>query len=455
MLNVLKSFADKHQLFYSKNKLVLAVSGGLDSMVLLALLAQLEVEIIVAHCNFNLRDTESDGDEAFVRKAVLDLKLDNISLEVVSFETTKYAEENKISIQEAARDLRYDWFETIRKKHQAEWIATAHHLNDNTETLLYNLSNGTGIKGLRGMLPKNGKIIRPMLEISRREIEQYALKNEISYREDSSNSSLKYKRNFIRNNIVPEFEQVNPNFEKTQRRHFQRFLDVELFYNEIIEKYKKDLFEKRNEDYFLSILKLQKTKGHQTLLFEMLNTYGFNFDQVEDILASINENETKVFYAESFRLLKTRKHLVLSDLSIEKQNYFELTEKTKKVTLPNNELLQIHVKPIDKLTKMSTKSHYAYLDMDVLKFPLVLRRWSEGDYFYPYKMNGKDGNAKKKKLKKYFSDAKFSLIDKENTWILADGQKIVWLVNHRIDDRFKLNENTKKVFQIKFVECKN
>ena len=455
MLNALKSFADKHLLFYSKNKIILAVSGGLDSMVLLHLMSQLDVEIVVAHCNFNLRATESDGDEAFVKKVVADLNTEKVKIETISFDTTKYAEENRISIQEAARDLRYAWFETIRKKHEAHWIATAHHLNDNTETLLYNLSKGTGIKGLRGMLPKNGKIIRPMLEISRNEIAEFAEKNKISYREDSSNSSLKYKRNFIRNKIVPEFEQVNPNFEKTQRSHFQRFLDVELFYNEIIEKYKKDLFEKRNDDYFLSILKLQKVKGHQTLLFEMLNTYGFNFDQVTDILACLEVNETKVFKAGNFRLLKTRKHLVLSDLSIEKQNYFELTEKTTKLELPNKELLQIHIKPIDKLTKMSTKAHYAYLDMDLLQFPLVLRRWSDGDYFYPYGMYGQNGKAKKKKLKRFFADAKFSLLDKENTWLLTSGQKIVWIVNQRIDDRFKVNENTKNVYQVKFVECKN
>lgn len=455
MLEVLKTFVAKHQLFYNKNKIIVAVSGGLDSMVLLQFLQQLDIDIVVAHCNFKLRNEESDADEVFVKESVSALKNARVQIETISFETEKYAQEHKISIQEAARDLRYEWFEVLRKKHQADWIATAHHLNDNTETLIYNLTKGTGIKGLRGMLPKNGKIIRPLLEISRNEIEQFAQENNIAFREDSSNSSLKYKRNFIRNKVVPDLETINPNFEKTQRNHFQRFLDIELFYTEMVAKYKKELFEKKNDDYFLSILKLQKIKGYKTLLFEMLNTYGFNFNQVEDILESLNHTESKVIYAEQYRVLKTRKHLVLSDLSIEKQNFFEINEKTTAVKLPNNELLQIHVKPFEKLTKMSSKAHYAYLDMDLLVFPLVLRRWKEGDYFYPFGMYSPAGKAKKKKLKKYFADIKFSLIEKENTWILASGDKIVSILNQRIDDRFKVTENTKKVFQVKFVVCKN
>ncbi len=455
MLKALLNFNNKHHLFFNKNTLIVGVSGGVDSMVLLKLLASQDLYIIVAHCNFQLRGKEADEDQKFVEKTVLNFKNSKIIFESINFETEKYAKENKLSIQEAARDLRYNWFEKLRQKHKAQAIVTAHHLNDNTETLLYNISKGTGIKGMRGMLPKNGKIIRPMLAVTKQEIENFAEENKIDFRKDSSNDSLKYNRNLIRKKIVPEFEKVNSNFDKTLRNHFERFRDIELFYSEIIKKWKKELFEHKNDDFYISILKLKKTKGFKTLLFEIIAEYGFNIQQVEDIIRSLELNESKIFYAGNYRIIKAKKHLILSDTTLEKQNYFEVSEKQTKIKLPNKELLEIHVKPFEKLTKMSDKNHFAYLDMDKLQFPLVLRRWKDGDYFYPYGMYSDKGKAKKKKLKKYFADLKLNLVEKENIWILAQGDKIVWLVNHRIDDRFKITEETKKVFQLKIKQCKN
>lgn len=454
MLTSVKTFIDSEKLFYAKNKIILAVSGGLDSMVLLDVISKLDQEIVVAHCNFKLRAEESDEDQKVLAKTVKE-KYPQVLFETIDFETTEYAKEHKISIQIAARDLRYNWFEDLRKKYNAQVIATAHHLNDNTETLLFNFSKGTGIKGIRGMLPKNDKIVRPFLETSRKEIAQYAEMHSISYREDSSNASLKYSRNLIRNKVIPELEKVNSNFEKTQRKHFERFRDIAAFYETVVDSFEKKLFEEKNGDYFVSILKLFKVKGYKTLLFEILSKYGFNQTQVEDLIQTLSKTESKSFYAGTYRIITTKKHFVLSDLSIEKQSLFEINTKTTKLVLPNKNLIQVHFKPKNKLTKMSTKAHFSYLDADKLSFPLVLRKWKDGDYFYPFGMYSPNGKAKKKKLKKYFLDLKFSTIDKENTWILAQGDKIVCLVNQRIDDRFKITEETKNVMQLKFVECKN
>lgn len=454
MLNKLVSFNKKHQLFFNQNKLILATSGGIDSMVLLDLLKDLDLEIIVAHCNFSLRGKESDSDQALVKRIAEEHQL---AFQTITFDTEKHAQEHKLSIEEAARNLRYDWFEKIRQELNAQLIVTAHHLNDNTETLLFNLTKGTGIKGLRGMLPKRGKIIRPLLEISREEIENYAQENKIEYREDDSNNSLEYSRNLIRKNIIPELNKVNSSFLKTQVNHFERFREIELFYNDVVNKLKKDLFKEKKGDLYLSINKLLKHKGFRTLLFEILNDYGFSNHQVDDILELIINNKSvsgKTFFSKTHRIIKDRKHLILSEIENEKAQVFDLPKNKTKIKLPNEELIRIQIKPIEKLTKMSSKDHYAYLDLDKLDFPLILRKWQDGDYFYPFGMY-RNGKAKKKKIKKYFSDLKLSIVDKENVWILTSGEKIVWIVNHRIDDRFKVNEQTKNVYQLKFVECKN
>ena len=455
MLNALLSFNTKHQLFFKTNKLILAISGGLDSMVLLELLTStdLDLEIIVAHCNFQLRGEEADQDQAFVEQIALEKK---VAFLTINFDTETYAKENKLSIEEAARDLRYNWFEKIRKETSSNLIVTAHHLNDNTETLLFNITKGTGIKGLRGMLPKRGKIIRPMLEISRTEILKFAENNNIKYREDSSNNSLKYTRNLIRKNIIPELEKINTNFAKTQLKHFERFREIELLYSDILQKIKNNLFQEKKGDYYISINKLLQYRGYKTLLFELMAEYNFSNLQIEDVLSVLDSKESgKIFFSKTHRIVKDRKHLILSDLQKEIQNVFDLSKIKNKIKLPNKELIRIQLKPIEKLTKISSKKHYAYLDADKLQFPLILRRWKDGDYFYPFGMNNGNGKAKKKKIKKFFSDQKLSIVDKENVWILTSGEKIVWVVNYRTDERFKITDKTKNVYQLKFIECKN
>lgn len=453
MLEQVKTFVQQEKLFFRTNKLILAISGGIDSMVLLHLAQYFDCSIVVAHCNFQLRNAEADQDQLFVET---ESKKYNFECETIRFETEKYAQEQKVSIQVSARQLRYQWFEQLRQKHQADWILTAHHLNDNTETLLFNIGKGTGIKGLRGILPKQGKIIRPLLECTRTEIENYAKKHHIQYREDSSNASLKYSRNQIRQQVVPPLKNIIPNFENNQTNHFRRFREIEQFYNQAVVQIEKSLLENKKGNDYISFNKLTNIKGCKTLFYEILSKRNFNYTQVEEMLENINETQVgKCYFSATHRIIKDRKHFILSAIKQENPSIIDIQSSTEKVKLPYNELLRIHQKPIKKLTKTSSKKHFAYLDAEKLEFPLILRKWKEGDYFYPFGMYSLSGKAKKKKLKKYFADRKFSLADKENMWVLCSGQKIVWLVNERIDDRFKISEKTQKVYQIKWIECKN
>jgi tRNA(Ile)-lysidine synthase len=451
MLAAVQHYIQQHKLFYVKNKLIVAVSGGVDSMVLLHILAQIDVTLIVAHCNFKLRNTASDLDEKLVADAVKTYNRANIHLESITFDTKTYAETNKISIQEAARKLRYDWFELLRTKHQAQAIVTAHHLNDNIETLLFNISKGTGIKGIRGILPKQNKIVRPLIASTKAEILSYANEFNIAFREDESNKEDKYHRNAIRHHVIPTLQKINPQLEQNFKIHFERFQAIDLFYQAAVEKYTKELITYKHQDAFISILQLKKIPGFESLLFELLRTYGINSTQVENIIQSFEITDTKVFFSHTHRLVKDKKHLIISDIAEVESQYLAITSNATKVKLPKNELIRIHQKPIKKLTKISEKAHFAYLDFEKLAFPLVLRRWKDGDYFYPFGLYCENGQAKKKKLKKYFSDMKLSLIEKENVWVLCSGERIVWLVNHRIDDRFKLTENTKVVYQLKWL----
>ncbi|MGB1248121.1 MAG: tRNA lysidine(34) synthetase TilS [Chitinophagales bacterium] len=441
-------FNKKQSLFHDGDKLLLAVSGGLDSMVLLGFFAKEQVDIEVAHCNFGLRGEESDEDEKLVERIC---KTKNIAFHSTRFDTNKYAQEYKLSIQEAARDLRYEWLEKIRQEENCKYILTAHHLDDNIETLLYNLTKGTGITGVRGMLPKNGKIIRPFLTVSRENILLYAKENDVNYREDSSNASTKYNRNKIRHKVIPILQEINPNLEKTMQAHFERFSSINALYNTAISRLEKDVIEDRNGDKYIAIRKLCKIEGYSSLLFEIVRKYGFNQHQVEDIAAAMNNAETKVFNTDNYRIIKDRNHLILTSIENNEGTIFSINEKTKKVHLPKGNLLKVHLKPKEKLTRMSKQSKYAYLDADKLDFPLVVRTWSQGDYFYPYGFYNEKGKAKKKKISQFFKDQKMSLIDKENTWLLTSGEKVVAVLGYRSDDRYKVTDNTKNVLQLELI----
>lgn len=423
------------------DKLLLTISGGIDSMVMLDVFSKLDYEIAVAHCNFQLRDKESDGDEALVKNACQRL---SVPFHSVRFETQEYAEKENISIQMAARDLRYKWFEELRLKLAFDYIAIAHNANDVVETFFINLSRGTGIKGLTGIKARSGNLIRPLLPFSRPEIEAYSTKNNIQFREDASNASDKYHRNRIRHNIIPEFQKINPSFLSTMLENIDRMNDLSDLLENELETKKQNLLSKVDESLRVNIKLLQKEKTPSLILFEIINQFGFNASQVDDILNSIENQPGQEFLSPTHRLIKDRTDLIIVEDKNEIVNDvlkgFEIPKGANQTTKPISLKLEYLEKQPD--FKPNKNENIAEFDLDKITFPLKLRRWKLGDYFFPL------GMKNKKKLSDFFVDNKFSLVDKENIWLLISDNSIMWIVGHRIDDRFKITPNTKNMIRI-------
>lgn len=446
MLSTVASFIQKKHLFTSGDLLIVAVSGGKDSMALLHYLKEEGYAVVAAHCNFKLRGAESDADEQFVEKYC---ELHQIPFKSIHFDTEVIAKERRLSIQEVARNLRYDWLETIRKEAKAVAIVTAHHLNDNMETLFFNLTKGTGIKGLRGMLPKKGHLVRPFLETDVQEIWDYIQSHTLQYRDDASNALTKYDRNKIRHEVIPVLEEINPSLHTSFLEHFRRWRDIEIYQQVILSEWRAKLFEPRGEEFFISIAKLAKLDFNRSLLFELLQPYNFNQTAVDDLLNSLDATDAKLFESTTHQLIKDRKFLVLRAKELIKESQRFLIQKTtKKVVFGNDQLLRVHLKPIKQLARMSSKKNYAYIDTANLSFPLLLRKWEAGDYFYPIGLSKASGKPSKKKIGKFLRDEKMSLHQKENTWVLSSGAHIVWLLGHRLDDRFKVTNQTEEVLEI-------
>lgn len=416
-------------------KLLIAVSGGLDSVVLVHLCKSAKMEFAMAHCNFNLRGEESDGDEAFV----LDLG-DALEVEVFTenFDTEAYAEDAKLSIQMAARDLRYTWFNELSAALNFDYILTAHHANDNLETFLINLIRGTGLDGLTGIRTENEKIIRPLMKFSRKEIENFAREENIPWREDSSNASPKYLRNKIRSEVIPVMEEINPQllegFAQTQS-HLNESLNlvedyIGLLYSEIVSK---DKF-----GYKLAIKILEKLPNTRAVLYQLLRSFGFTeWDDIHDLLKA---QSGKMVFSATHRLIKDREFLLLTELPSEKNNkVYKIEEGEEIVMLPIGTFAFEEVVEI-----LETGTHCIYVAQKTLKYPLTLRKWKEGDIFHPFGMKGK------KKISDFFKDKKLSLPEKENCWLLCSGDKIVWIVDHRADARFAIKEPSNKILKITY-----
>lgn len=416
------------------SKLLLAVSGGVDSVVLAHLCHDSKLDFSIAHCNFNLRGEESDGDESFV----VDLA-DSLDVEVYtqSFDTQKYAESKGISIQMAARDLRYEWFEELGNSIQFDYTLTAHHANDNLETFLINLIRGTGPEGLSGIKRENNGVIRPLISFSREEIENFARGRKIKWREDSTNASHKYMRNKIRHQIVPVMEEINPQlldgFAKTQD-HLRQSLDlvedyISLLYPKIVEK---DMY-----GYSLDVEFLKKVPNPQQILYQLLKSFGFT--EWNDVYALLTAQSGKVVYSDTHRLIKDRKKLLLTERKEKSQNKdYRLAEDENFVMIPD--LGTFHISEVEKMGRASKSC--IFVPKRKLQYPLVIRKWKKGDYFYPFGMNGK------KKLSDFFKDEKFSLPEKENTWLLFSGKDLVWVINHRADNRFAVENSDSEILKI-------
>ena len=435
-------FIKKENLFQPKDKLLLAVSGGVDSVVLCELCKQSGYNFVMAHCNFKLRGEESDRDEQFVRE--LSEKY-GVELFIKIFETEKYAEENKLSIQVAARKLRYEWFNSLIIQNRLNWIITAHHANDNIETLLMNFFKRTGISGLRGILPKHGKIIRPLLFSKKEELLAFAKENNLIYVEDSSNLSDKYARNYFRNQLIPAIQKVIPQAEENLLNSIERFKDIETLYKQSLFIHKKNLLEQKSNEIHIPVLKLLKSHPLPTITYEIIKDFGFTSNQTDEVIKLLDRESGKYVQSNSHRIIRNRKWLIISPADRVISENILIEEKDELVkyvigSLKFENLTTDNSLPI--AIGITTESSVAMLDADEIKFPLLLRKWKQGDYFYPLGMN------KKKKLSRFFIDQKLSLTEKENVWVLEMDKKIIWVVGKRIDDRFKITPKTKTILKI-------
>jgi tRNA(Ile)-lysidine synthase len=450
-LKQFQQYIKRQNLFQQKDKLLLAVSGGVDSVVLCELCKQAGYDFTIAHCNFQLRGEESERDENFVQE--LGKKYD-VEVLVKKFETENYAAENKLSIQVAARELRYTWFNELLTKIKADLfpegsksplgglggLLTAHHANDNIETLLMNFFKGTGINGMHSILPKQGNIIRPLLFAKKETISEFALANNLSFVEDSSNASDKYTRNYFRNQLIPGLQKVFPQVEDNLLNNIDRFCDIEILYRQSVDLHKKKLLEQKGNEIHIPVLKLLKTTPLHTVVYEIIKDYGFTAHQTDEVVTLLKSETGKYIQSATHRILKNRNWLIIAlnessdaaTILIEDEGSWQFaigSLQVKKIMF-NNQFSIVN----NQLT--------AQLNAAEIKFPLLLRKWKQGDYFYPL------GMQKKKKLSRFFIDQKLSQIQKEKTWVIEMDKKIIWVIGMRIDDRFKITESTKNILQI-------
>jgi tRNA(Ile)-lysidine synthase len=438
MQEKLEAFVSENNLFCKNDRILIALSGGVDSVVLAHLMLKANYDIALAHCNFHLREEESNRDEAFVRSWA---EKNGVRLFVKEFDTFAYMKENKLSLEMAARDLRYQWFDSLLKEYGFSYLATAHHLDDSIETFFINLLRGTGIAGLHGIQAKNDKIIRPLLFATREEILSYAKKNSISFVEDSTNSETKFTRNKIRHNLFPVLRELNPNFEFALKKDIEHLRDTEFVFRREIEKVKQEIIEKEKDVFKIKIERLQELTPLNIYLYEILSEYGFNETHINDILLCLSENSGKQFFSKTHRLLKDRQYIFIDKIKDESKNdFFLINQEQGSLIYPLR--MQMEVMRDLKFINISKSKNIAMLDFDLLKFPLVLRKWRQGDCFVPF------GMKKEKKLSDYFTANKYSLIDKENQWILCSEEKIIWIVGERIDDRFRISNTTKNILKI-------
>ena len=438
MQEKLEAFVSENNLFCKNDRILIALSGGVDSVVLAHLMLKANYDIALAHCNFHLREEESNRDEAFVRSWA---EKNGVRLFVKEFDTFAYMKENKLSLEMAARDLRYQWFDYLLKEYGFSYLATAHHLDDSIETFFINLLRGTGIAGLHGIQAKNDKIVRPLLFATREEILSYAKQNSISYVEDSTNSETKFTRNKIRHNLFPILKELNPNFEFALKKDIEHLRDTEFVFRREIEKVKQEIIEKEKDVFKIKIERLQELTPLNIYLYEILSEYGFNETNINDILLCLSENSGKQFFSKTHRLLKDRQYIFIDKIKDESKNdFFLINQEQGSLIYPLR--MQMEVMRDLKFVNISKSKNIAMLDFDLLKFPLVLRKWRQGDSFVPF------GMKKEKKLSDYFTANKYSLIDKENQWILCSEEKIIWIVGERIDDRFRISNTTKNILKI-------
>jgi tRNA(Ile)-lysidine synthase len=438
MIEEFNKFIFENNLIKQGDNILLAVSGGIDSMVMAHLFLRCNHKTGIAHCNFSLRGKESDKDEEIVRQFAAD---NYIPFYIKRFETKAYAKKNRLSVQMAARELRYNWFEEIRKENGFDSIAVAHNINDNIETLLINLIRGTGLAGMAGIKPLNNNIIRPLLFATRHDIQTYCDNNKIVFREDRSNADIKYIRNKIRHLVIPVFKEINPSVELTLNETAERFSGL----NEIVSEYISDLKEKITEEkeniITFNVNHLKNHLHNKAILFELFKPYGVTNAILIDLIKVIEGKTGGQIITDTHRIIKNRKEIIVSDEKYLKDSSYTIDDTEAFCNFP--EISSARNVKVSDTYEIPSDPRIACIDLQKILFPVIIRKWKSGDYFYPL------GMKQKKKLSDYFIDNKYSRFDKENIFILESDGKIVWLIGDRIDDRFKVTSSTKNGLLIK------
>lgn len=438
MLDQFKQYKSDKKLFNEDDRILLAVSGGIDSMVMMHLFNQLEVSFGVAHCNFQLRGDESREDALFVKTSA---EMSGVPFYQAVFETETYAEENKLSIQMAARELRYVWFENIRKTHGYTLIATAHNADDSIETFFINLIRGCGLDGLTGIKPRSVDLIRPLLFASREQIAHYARRKGVVFREDSSNASDKYLRNYIRHNVLPVLDMTHSNFRKGINTTIQNLIASQSLFHYFIDKVREDIVLKEANITRINIEKVKELPESTAFLWEVLNSFGFNRESCFEIASHLNAQPGLIFLSPTHRLVKDREYLIVTRLPELESRMFYIEPDNIPEGLPFHFTVSIEENTASTIIEKGTG--IAMLDYNKLERPLILRKWRAGDYFAPLGMDNL------KKVSDFLIDQKLSLVDKENTWVLESGNRICWIVGRRIDNRFRIKADTRKILRIR------
>lgn len=433
-----RSYIEEHQLFDKDAKLLLAVSGGGDSMAMLDLLHKEGYHCEIAHVNFQLRGIHSDRDEALV-KAVCKAK--GLKLHSMRISTRLYAMENKLSIEMAAREIRYDFFEQILKTHKLDCVAVAHHRNDVVETFFINLLRGTGLKGLGGIAPKNGNIVRPLLSLTHQDLISYLDEHNLEYCTDETNFDTTILRNEIRHHIIPDFEEKKQGFTGIMQRTISRLRQSEAVVIAYVQEWKEKHVLDKDGDLYIPMETLYSSVSASEILFNLLQPLGFSIAVIDELAANDSLRVGARFDSSKYRLIVDREYLIIGNKNVKRLTY-DIDKESQKLEVPLTMVISLFFK--SKSFKLVRDEKIALLDCDKLKFPLKMRRWQEGDVFCPIGMGGQQ-----KKISDYFIDQKFSIPEKEKTWLLCSGEDIVWVVGHRLDERYKVTDETKSIFEIR------